>query len=131
MMAEEKVNYWLEVASDDLALADYIFKGGHGLHTAFMCHQAIEKTIKAYWVSNRTDEPPYTHSHTRLLNGCGLYEQLNDEQLHFLDIMVPMNIEARYPDYKREVAKSLNENATIYIGTNTIIPAMDTQVATG
>lgn len=115
MSAEERVKYWTEVANEDLSLAEYIFNGGHWLYTAFMCHQAIEKTLKAYWVSKRDDEPPYTHSHLKLLNSCGLYDQLSEEQMRFLDIMVPMNIEARYPDYKRQVAKSLNEKAARHI----------------
>lgn len=115
MATEDKISYWIEVANEDLSLAEYIFKGGRWLYTAFMCHQAIEKTLKAYWVSKRDDEPPYTHSHIKLLNGCGLYGELTDEQLRFLDVMVPMNIEARYPDYKREVANSLNEKAALHI----------------
>ncbi len=115
MITNERVQYWLDVANEDLSLAEYIFKGGRWLYTAFMCHQAIEKTIKAYWVNVREDEPPYIHSHIKLLKGCGLADIMTDEQLRFIDIMVPMNIEARYPDYKREVAKSLNENAAKHI----------------
>ncbi|MBP3843122.1 MAG: HEPN domain-containing protein [Prevotella sp.] len=67
MSTENRAKYWLDVAEEDMSLAEYIFKGGHWLYTAFMCHQAIE--------------------------------------------MIPMNIEARYPDYKRNVANSLNEKA--------------------
>jgi HEPN domain-containing protein len=115
MGIDERVKYWLDVANEDLSLAEYIFKGGRWLYTAFMCHQAIEKTLKAYWVSVCEDEPPYTHSHIKLLNGCGLADKLTEEQFKFLDLMVPMNIEARYPDYKREIAKSLNAEAAQYI----------------
>lgn len=111
MSTESRAKYWLDVAEEDMSLAEYIFKGGHWLYAAFMCHQAIEKTLKAYWVSVRDDEPPYTHSHIKLSNGCGLFDKLSEEQLRFLDIMIPMNIEARYPDYKRNVANSLNEKA--------------------
>lgn len=89
-MEEDRVKYWLEVANEDFSLAEYIFKSGRWLYTAFMCHQAIEKTLKAYWVSKRDDEPPYTHSHVKLLSGCGLYDELNDEQQRFIDIMVPI-----------------------------------------
>ena len=56
MSTENRAKYWLDVAEEDMSLAEYIFKGGHWLYTAFMCHQAI--------------------------------------------VMIPMNIEARYPDYK-------------------------------
>ena len=114
-MNNERVKYWLDVAKEDLSLAEYIFNGGRWLYTAFMCHQAIEKTIKAYWVNVREDEPPYIHSHIKLLKGCDLADEMSEEQLRFIDIMVPMNIEARYLDYKRDVAKSLNKEAAQYI----------------
>lgn len=115
MATKDRIKYWIDVANEDLSLAEYIFQGGRWLYTAFMCHQAIEKTIKAYWVSVGDDEPPYTHSHIKLLNGCGLLHHLSEEQLRFLDIMVPMNIEARYPDYKRKIANSLDETSARYI----------------
>ena len=34
---------------------------------------------------------------------------MNEEQRSFLDAMKPMNIEARYPDYKSLLASSLNK----------------------
>ena len=115
MATEERVKYWLDVAADDLSLAEYIYDGGRWLYTAFMCHQAIEKTLKAYWVYARNDEPPYVHSHLKLIKGCGLLDELTDEQLRFIDFMVPMNIEARYPDYKRDVASKLNKESAHYV----------------
>jgi len=115
MAAEDRVKYWVDVASDDLSLAEIIFNAGRWLYVAFMCHQAIEKTLKAYWVHARPDEPPYTHSHMKLIEGCGLLEEMTEEQLKFIDFMVPMNIEARYPDYKRALAGKLNEQKAKYI----------------
>lgn len=38
------------------------------------------------------------------------YELMNEEQRSFLDAMTPMNIEARYPDYKSLLASSLNQD---------------------
>ena len=77
-----------------------------------MCHQVIEKVLKAYWTATRDDTPPYIHDHKRLAEFSGLYEQMSDEQRRFLHEIRPMNIEARYPDYKRAVAKSLNAEIT-------------------
>ena len=73
-----------------------------------MCHQVIEKTIKAYWSSQRDDIPPYTHNHMRLAEGCGLYDQMSEEQKSFLEIITNYNIEARYPESKVELASSLS-----------------------
>ena len=35
---------------------------------------------------------------------------LYEDQRYFLEEIRPMNIEARYPDYKRSIANSLNED---------------------
>ncbi len=43
----------------------------------------------------------------RLADGCGLYEMMNDEQRDFLDTITNYNIEARYPEDKAELAKTL------------------------
>lgn len=60
-MAIDKVAYWLDIATNDLDTAEYLFKGGRWLYVAFMCHQVIEKTLKAYWTATHNDDPPYTH----------------------------------------------------------------------
>ena len=43
----------------------------------------------------------------RLAEGCGLYEQMTDEQRDFLDTITNYNIEARYPEDKEELARTL------------------------
>ena len=68
-----------------------------------------EKTLKAYWCATQPTDPPYTHSHTRLANGSGLYEQMNDDQRDFLDTITNYNIEARYPEDKAELLRTLTE----------------------
>lgn len=114
-MESDKVRYWLDIATNDLDTAEYLFQGGRWLYVAFMCHQVIEKVLKAFWTATRDDDPPYTHSHAKLLDCCGLKDQLTEEQLRFIAMMVPMNIEARYPQYKQKVASTLNETACQYI----------------
>ncbi|MBR4517127.1 MAG: HEPN domain-containing protein [Bacteroidaceae bacterium] len=115
MTNEERVKYWLDIAAGDLDTAEYLFKGGRWLYVAFMCHQVIEKTLKAYWTASQDDDPPYTHSHIKLIEGCGLMPEINEEMLRFLAMMVPMNIEARYPQYKQNVAATLNQDVCEHI----------------
>ncbi len=74
-----------------------------------MCHQVIEKTLKAYWCGTQPDDPPYTHSHTRLAGGCGLYEQMDDDQRDFLDLITNYNIDARYPEDKDALSRTLTD----------------------
>jgi HEPN domain-containing protein len=108
-MAIDKVTYWTEIANEDLEVAEDLFKTKRWLYVAFMCHQVIEKTLKAYWNATREDEPPYVHNHRRLAESAGLYSLMSDEQRRFLGQINNMNIEARYPDYKTGIARSLNE----------------------
>ena len=72
-----------------------------------MCHQVIEKTLKAYWCATQPSDPPYTHSHQRLATGSGLYDEMNDDQRDFLDTITNYNIEARYPEDKDALARTL------------------------
>lgn len=85
-----------------------------------MCHQVIEKMLKAYWVATRDDDPPYIHDHLRLAEGCGLYSKLTKEQKLFLSTIREMNIEARYREYKNRVAATLNEQVTKQLLMQTI-----------
>ena len=115
MNREEKVKYWLDIVAEDLDLGEFLFQSGRWLYSAFMCHQVVEKMLKAYWTATRDDMPPYIHEHKRLAELCGLYEQMDASQRTFLNEIRLMNIEARYPDYKRTVANSLNEERTRHI----------------
>ena len=110
-MATDKVAYWLDIADEDLGVAEDLYKAKRWLYVAFMCHQAIEKTLKAYWCGTQSDDPPYTHNHKRLADGCGLYSQLTEEQKDFLNTITNYNIEARYPEDKEALAHTLTPQA--------------------
>ena len=43
IMATDKVAYWLDIADEDLGVAEDLYKAKRWLYVAFMCHQAIEK----------------------------------------------------------------------------------------
>ena len=115
MAKEDIVRKWLDIVEQDLKVAELNHANNYWLYAAFLCHQALEKTLKAYWVSTKESDPPFTHSHTRLLNGCGLIEELTDEQLHFITLIEPMYIEARYPEQKLDAARMLNKEASSYL----------------
>jgi HEPN domain-containing protein len=114
-MATDKVAYWLDIAVYDIDTAEAMYQTARWLYVAFMCHQAIEKTLKAYWSAKREDEPPYTHNHMRLAEGCGLYDLMSDEQKDFLDEVTNYNIEARYPEDKDALYRRLSKQACRHI----------------
>ena len=62
MNTAEKVEYWFGIADYDLDTAEAMYSTGRWLYVAFMCHQVIEKTLKAYWCATQENEPPYIHN---------------------------------------------------------------------
>ena len=59
-MATDKVAYWIDIADYDIDTAEAMYQTGRWLYVAFMCHQVIEKTLKAYWCGTQPEDPPYT-----------------------------------------------------------------------
>lgn len=106
---DTKVLYWIEMSDYDLETAEAMLATGRYLYVGFMCHQTIEKILKARW-SNRLEEPPLKiHSLSRLAERTGLDKELPEERMGFIDRLEPLNIEARYPSYKERLMKSLTK----------------------
>lgn len=110
MAREDIVRAWLEHVYEDISAAECLLQGRHFLYVAFLCHQALEKSLKAYYIAMNEDDPPYTHSHTRLLDVCNLTDKLTDVQLRFVAHLEPMYIKARYPEQKARAAKTLSSD---------------------
>lgn len=109
MTQEEKVVCWLDLADYDIETAEGLFVVKRWLYVGFMCHQVIEKTLKAYWCKTREDDPPYIHNLSQLAIRSGIYEQMSVEQQQTIAQLMPMNIEARYPEYKEQLLKKLTK----------------------
>lgn len=106
----DKVTYWIEMSDYDFDTAKAMLETKRYLYVAFMCHQTIEKILKAYW-SKVLEEPPLKiHSLSRLAEKSGLDIDMSEEQTDFIDELEPLNIEARYPSYKERLMKSLTSD---------------------
>ena len=92
--------YWIDLAKYDLETAKAMNQSQRYLYVGFMCHQVIEKALKACYSSRFKDAPPYIHNLRVLAQKAGLYAVLSDEQKNFLEFLEPLNIEARYPTQK-------------------------------
>ena len=46
---DEKIRYWVDISEYDLATAEAMLTTGRYLYVGFMCHQAIEKILKAHY----------------------------------------------------------------------------------
>ena len=62
MSINEKVQYWIEIAEYDLKTAKVMLDGKRFLYVGFMCHQVIEKMLKAYYTFNIKKVPPFIHN---------------------------------------------------------------------
>ena len=109
MTSEEKVTYWVDLSDEDFRVAKGMLKLKHYLYVGFMCHQSIEKIFKATYEYRKNDTPPFIHDLMLIVNRAGFLEMLDDEQIEFIEQLSPLNIRARYPDYKKELAKELTK----------------------
>lgn len=104
----DKVKYWTDLADYDFETAKAMLESKRYLYVGFMCHQTIEKILKAYWSKILTEPPLKIHSLSRLAEKTNLVNEMSEEQLDFIDLLEPLNIEARYPSYKERLLKSLD-----------------------
>lgn len=96
------------MAEYDLETAKVMLEGRRFLYVGFMCHQTVEKALKGYYVSAKSATPPYTHNLTFLAKDAGLYDCMAEEQKDFIDLIGPLNVEARYPAHKGKLMQRLD-----------------------
>ncbi|MEA3436043.1 MAG: HEPN domain-containing protein [Thermodesulfobacteriota bacterium] len=106
---KEKVKYWMDMAEYDLETALVMLKGKRFLYVGFMCHQVIEKILKGYYVFVKADNPPYTHNLSYIADKSKINDKMTEEQKDFIDLLEPLNVEARYPSHKERLMLSLND----------------------
>jgi len=116
---KEKIIYWIDLSDYDVETAAAMQKSGRFLYVGFMCHQAIEKIHKAYYVFITADTPPHSHSLAYLAKKSQLYDLFTLDQQEFIDMLEPLQIEARYPSHKEQILKSLTEERCETILTQT------------
>ena len=103
-----QAGYWFESAEYDLQTARAMLETRRLLYVGFMCHQTVEKALKGVFVVRKPDEDlPYIHKLVRLANLSGISEEMSEAQLSLLDLLSPLNIEARYPLHKSKLLASL------------------------
>ena len=67
------------------------------------------KILKGYHVYQRNENPPYTHNLNYLAEKSKIYSKMAEDQKDFVDLLEPMNVEARYPTHKERLMESLNQ----------------------
>jgi len=112
---DSKVRYWVELSEYDMLTAEAMLESKRYLYVGFMAHQAIEKILKAYLVHIGNKTVPYSHSLSLLAKKSDVYHSFSEGQKEFLDLLEPLNIEARYPTDKQQLLKSLTPDRCLEI----------------
>jgi len=110
MSLENKtITYWIDLSEYDLTVAGSLSEKGHYLYMGFMCHQAVEKMLKAIYVAKFNTVPPYIHKLDKLIELTGLKDAVSEIQYDLIDELIPLNIQARYPAYKDAIYKLIDD----------------------
>jgi HEPN domain-containing protein len=112
MTQEEKIKYWVNLAEEDLAVGETLVKNKHNLYAGFLCQQAVEKILKGYFTKVKDETPPFIHNLLDIARRAGIYDMLNDSRKSLLKTLNPLNLEARYPEYKNRAAQYLTDENT-------------------
>lgn len=103
------VHEWLEIARDDQSVARILFQKGKYVYAAFMCQQAVEKTIKALYQHKFGEVPPRRHDLVRLADEAGILRACSDAQKTLLSTLTEFYIEARYPGDRMQLNTFCNQ----------------------
>ena len=132
MEINEKAQHWLNMADYDLDVSKSLLKSKHYLYVGFMCHLVIEKALKAVIAEVTNEVPPKSHHLIELAERAKINDKMSDEQKLLLLTLNPLNIEARYSEYKEKIAKSLTKQrcATLIKETEELLCWIRQQLST-
>lgn len=110
MEKEELIKYWIDASEIDYRAMENLFRSKDYVWSLFLGHLVIEKLLKALAVKNNYEFIPKIHDLNKLAKSAGI--QLDESEKNLFDIITSFNIEARYPDYKKEFYKKCNPEFT-------------------
>jgi HEPN domain-containing protein len=110
----DKVRYWVEIAEYDFQTARAMLETGRYLYVGSMCHQVAEKMLKAK-IAASDIMPPKTHDLVKLAKLAELYPTMTDAQKDFLEVLLPLNISARYPEQRDSLSSTLSNERCMEI----------------
>ncbi len=90
----EEAKAWWNQGEHDLNAARRLFEAEIFFACAFLCHQAVEKWLKAVYIELRRELPPKTHNLVEL----GKLLEVPEPVMHELRLLNPEYVASRYPD---------------------------------
>lgn len=115
------VDYWLTSSADDLDTAEKLFVAKKYHHCLFFVHLAVEKLLKAIYVTKKKEAAPPIHDLVRLAQKTEIV-QLDQNTIDQLTEISTFNVAARYDDYKLQFYNKATETyATTWFNTAKIL----------
>ncbi len=110
---KKEIQNWLEQAEDDFDAVTFNFNGGKFYIAAFLCHQAIEKALKALFLSEKKGEVPQSHSLIYFATNTSIPNNFYS----FLRELTPKFVDTRYPDASVDLPSRIydKENTKVII----------------
>ena len=133
MNAQEKYEYWLDIAGYDLETAGFMLSSGRWLYVVFMCQQAVEKLSKGLYTLYVDDNVPRVHNIKTIIDHFEdkLPIKIPKEKSDFFDTLSAYYLNNRYPDFisklslqvkESEAAKILSETREVFTWLLTLKP---------
>jgi HEPN domain-containing protein len=105
---EERTAEWLRQSDYDMDTAHYMYHGGRYFYAVFMCHLAIEKSLKGLYYERLRQFPPKSHSLVYLLNEIGIKPPEGPGR--FIIKLSEASIPTRYPEDLAKLQQNYTEN---------------------
>ncbi len=100
---EEVTMFWLLESEEALQVTEHLMEKADYSYALFFGHLAVEKMLKALYAAKLRQHAPPIHNLLRLAKALGL--DLDEARVEALITITAFNIEARYPDFKRNFRK--------------------------
>lgn len=111
-MSEKIIKNWLalaDYADYDITSAEAMLQTGRYVYVTFMCQQAIEKVMKALYVQEHHQTPPYTHNLIRLLGLLSFANETADNDREFFERLNTYYLESRYSETVFELFRTVTK----------------------
>ena len=97
---------WLLSSDYDLKTAASLVKNKRYIYVVFMCHLALEKTLKAILSEMFKRLPPYTHNLNRLIEMGNI--SLPEGHQKFVNKINLQSVPTRYPEDFKRLSREFN-----------------------
>lgn len=107
------IAHWKRGSVSALKIAALSCDAGEYEHTLSNCHLAVEKALKAQYLTEKNEDHPRTHDLERLSHELSVI--LTTEEYDWLVDLTEFVIDARYADPLWAKEQATKENATLWL----------------